>query len=312
MHIPVLLDEVTGYLRDSDARVIDGTAGDGGYIEKFLRKNSDSQVLGIDLDQASLDKLSMRLAQEGLGQRAKLVQGNFKNLKQIAEAAGFSGASFVILDLGFSSSQLDDPSRGLSFQAAGPLDMRFDRNLDLTAEQIVNDYSEKDLTRIFRDYGEERLAGKIAHELVRARTESKITDTLRLYEIIRQALPKPVAYKASDYARRIFQALRIAVNGELENLKKVLPDILDLLAPDGRMLVISFHSLEDRIVKEFMVEASRGCVCPPDFPTCICGKNPQLKILTKKPITATEAEIAKNPRSKPAKLRVAQKTNINN
>jgi 16S rRNA (cytosine1402-N4)-methyltransferase len=266
-----------------------------------------AKVLGIDLDQASLDKLSIVLAQEGLAQRTTLVQGNFKNIKAIAQDNSFVRVLGVVLDLGFSSAQLDDPGRGLSFQVAGPLDMRFDKSKNNTAEIIVNSYSLQQLAKIFKDYGEERLAHKIAAEIVRERSKKRISDTLELFEVIKQSLPKPVVYKASDYARRIFQALRIEVNDELNNLRKALPDVLDLLQPGGRMLVISFHSLEDRIVKGFFNEGAKGCICPPDFPTCVCGRNPLLKILTRKPVTATEQEIAENSRSRPAKLRVAQK-----
>lgn len=308
MHTPVLRDEVLHYIKpESGEKFIDGTVGDGGYIRQILTINSHAKILGIDLDHASLDKLSMQLAQEGLSQRVTLVSGNFSNLGEFAKEASFVPADGVILDLGFSSSQLDDPARGLSFQNNGPLDMRFNPNQRKDAREIVNNYSKEELTQIFREYGEEKLAAKIAGEIVAVRKHAEIQDTRQLFQIIEQALPKPVKHKVSDFARRVFQSLRIEVNDELNSLKKVLPEILEILAPGGRMLVISFHSLEDRIIKEFMVSASRGCVCPPDFPTCVCGKKPLMKVLTKKPITATESEIEQNPRSKPAKLRVAQK-----
>jgi 16S rRNA (cytosine1402-N4)-methyltransferase len=171
----------------------------------------------------------------------------------------------------------------------------------------VNTYHPKELAQVFREYGEEKLAGNIASEIIRIRRTKKFESTKELYDAIRESLPKPVVYKVNDFARRVFQALRIEVNQELENLKTALPDMLEILAPGGRMLVISFHSLEDRIVKEFFANRARGCVCPPDFPTCVCGKNPRLKILTKKPVTTKDDEIETNSRSKPAKLRVAQK-----
>ena len=305
-HIPVLLKEVLEFLPPGD-RFIDGTAGDGGYIKSILAKRPSSKVLGIDLDQTSLDKLKNELVAGNLHQRCILVQGNYKNVKYISQEENFQPVAGVILDLGFSSTQLDDPARGLSFQQDGPLDMRFDPSQKKTAEEIVSQYSPEALAKIFRDYGEEKHGFKIALGIVRARQKEKIRSTKKLFELIQETLPKPVVYKAADYARRIFQALRIEVNDELNNLKKVLPDILEILAPGGRMLVISFHSLEDRIVKEFIVEAAKGCICPPDFPQCVCGKNPLLKIISKKPIRATTEEISENPRSKPAKLRVAQK-----
>ncbi len=309
-HVPVLLNEVLKY---SDAgnlsELIDGTVGDGGYIQEIAKLNQTVRILGIDLDQTSLDKLSMRLARESVGQRVTLVPGNFKNIKHIASQHSFRNVSAIILDLGFSSSQLDDPTRGLAFGQSGPLDMRFDQNQTKTAADVVNKYEPARLTQIFREYGGEKLSSKIAHAIVRQRQKMKIDDTRQLFEIIRDALPKPVQYKAADFARRIFQALRIEVNDELNNLRRALPDILEILVPGGRMLIISFHSLEDRIVKEFMVEAARGCICPPDFPTCVCGREPKLKILTKKPVTAQKSEIERNSRSKPAKLRVAIKSN---
>lgn len=306
-HIPVLLEKISEFLPKDGKQYIDGTVGDGGMLREIIKVNPKAKVLGIDLDQASLDKLHMQFAQEGLSQNVTLAHGNFKNIKEIAGKAGFDQISAVILDLGFSSSQLDDSNRGLSFQTNGPLDMRLDPSQKKTAKEIVNTYSESQLAEVFTKYGEEKLARKIAHEIVRDRSHAEITNTTTLFEIIKKALPKPVAYKANDFARRVFQALRIEVNDEIGNLRSVLPDILDILAPGGCMMIISFHSLEDRIVKEFMVSSARGCVCPPDFPQCVCGKNPLVKILTKKPITATDAEIATNPRSKPAKLRIAQK-----
>jgi 16S rRNA (cytosine1402-N4)-methyltransferase len=307
-HIPVLLKEVLEYADVGQAKkVIDGTAGDGGYIREILKANSKVNVLGIDLDQTSLDKLGQRLALEGLSQNVSLVHGNYKDIKHIASEKSFLPADTIILDLGFSSSQLDDEMRGLSFQAAGPLDMRFDSSRGKTAADVVNTYHPKELAQVFREYGEEKLAGKIASEIIRIRRTKKFESTKELYDAIRESLPKPVVYKVNDFARRVFQALRIEVNQELENLKTALPDMLEILAPGGRMLVISFHSLEDRIVKEFFANRARGCVCPPDFPTCVCGKNPRLKILTKKPVTTKDDEIETNSRSKPAKLRVAQK-----
>lgn len=306
MHKPVLLNEVINFLQpDSGTLFVDGTAGDGGYIREILKNNPKSKVLGIDLDQASLDKLSMQLAQESLSQRTTLIHGNFAQIAHLANEHGFVPADAVILDLGFSSSQLDDETYGLSFQLSGPLDMRLDKSAKIRARDLVNKLSTSELAKTFAEFGEEKYSGKIASVIVREREKEPIETTGQLFALIEQALPKPVRYKASDSARRIFQALRIAVNNELDNLKKALPQILEILAPGGRMLVISFHSLEDRIVKEFLNDAAKGCICPPEFPTCVCGRNPLMKILTKKPVRATESEILNNSRSKPAKLRVA-------
>jgi 16S rRNA (cytosine1402-N4)-methyltransferase len=308
MHTPVLSKEVIDYLKpEVGQKFIDGTVGDGGYVHQILEINPAAKVLGIDLDQTSLDKLSMQLAHKSLGQRVTLVHGNFRDIKHWAEEKNFSKVSGVILDLGFSSSQLDDPTRGLSFQARGPLDMRFNQSQKKTASDIVNGYQRSELAKVFREYGEEKLANKIASEIVEERRKKKIEDTHDLVAVIESALPKPVKHKVSDFARRIFQSLRIEVNDELASLRKVLPDILEILEPGGRMLIISFHSLEDRIVKEFFATSAKGCICPPDFPTCVCGKDPLLKILTKKPVVATEAELEQNSRSKPAKLRAAIK-----
>ena len=306
-----MLKEVLHYSNIASAnRIIDGTVGDGGYIKEFLKASDTVVILGTDLDQVSLGKLRDEFASGNLSQRVKLVHSNFRNIKSVAEENQFVPVSAVILDLGFSSTQLDDPTRGLSFQSAGPLDMRFDSTQKKTAAEIINSYPPHQLAEVFRDYGEEKLASKIAADIIKDRAIHPFRTTVELFETIKRALPKPVVHKASDYARRVFQALRIETNDELENLRRVLPDVLEILEPGGRMLVISFHSLEDRIVKEFMVTQARGCVCPPDFPYCVCGKNPNLKILTKKPIVAAASEIAENSRSKPAKMRVAEKINL--
>lgn len=307
-HIPVLLEEVLEFSRARvGSRFVDGTAGDAGYIQAIAKLNPEAKILGIDLDQTSLDKHERELVQGNLFRNVTLVHGNYKNIKHIVKSHSLDPVSAVILDLGFSSSQLDDPARGLSFQVSGPLDMRFDPTSSKTAERIVNEYPEQDLVKIFREYGEEKLASKIAHKILETRAHKRIVDTRELYEVIQNSLPKPLIHKTSDFARRIFQALRIEVNDELENLRICLPDILDILEPGGRMLIISFHSLEDRIVKEFMVNAAKGCICPPDFPQCVCGKNPILRILTKKPVVAGPEEIKNNSRAKPAKLRAAEK-----
>jgi 16S rRNA (cytosine1402-N4)-methyltransferase len=299
MHIPVLPDEVLKQVAElNPKKLIDGTVGGGGYLKAILKQNPETKVLGIDLDQTSLGKLDTQLAQDGLAQKAKLVHGNFARIKEIVDQHSFNPVSMVILDLGFSSLQLDDPTRGLSFQSEGPLDMRYDQDRSLTAKAVVNEYSEFELTRIFKEYGEEKFAKRIAHKILKARTKS-IETTRQLREVI--------GNKSLDTVRRIFQAIRIEVNQELSNLINALPDIVDILEKGGRIIIVSFHSLEDRIVKEFFKQQADPCICPPEFPKCVCEKKPKLKIITKKPVIASPQEIARNPRSKPAKMRIAEK-----
>lgn len=307
-HIPVLLQEVLQYLNARNgAKFIDGTVGDGGYLRAILEWNSVAKVLGIDLDQTALDRLQSSIAQSGLGQRSILAHGNFADLKRIAIERSFYEVDGIILDLGFSSSQLDNPERGFSFQANGPLDMRLDLTATLTAADIVNRYPAERLQKIFKELGEEKFSKRIARRIVDVRKNSKLGTTGQLVNVIVDVLPRNVKYRAGDVARRIFQALRIETNQELENLQKVLPQTLELLKPGGRVVVISFHSLEDRMVKDFFRKAAKGCVCPPEFPECVCGKKSRIKILTKKPIIANKQEQTENPRSKPAKLRAIEK-----
>src|SRR3989344_3960508 len=313
MHIPVLLKEDLEYLNVKKGGVfIDGTVGGGGHTIEILKAHKNSKVLGIDLDQSSLDKLRERLVQEGLDQRCILVQGNYSQLQKIASQEGIAPVDGILLDLGFSSSQVDDTRRGFSFQSPGPLDMRFDSSSELTAGEIVNRYHEKDLARVLQQFGEERFARRIAIGIIKARKIKPIKSTEELAEIVRRAIPLPVRFKAKDNIRRVFQAIRIEVNSELENLKSALPQALSLLKTGGKLAVVSFHSLEDRIAKEFFNEQAKACVCPPEFPTCICGKSPSVKILTRKPIEAGEDEMKINSRSKPAKMRVLKKIKTNN
>jgi 16S rRNA (cytosine1402-N4)-methyltransferase len=232
---------------------------------------------------------------------------NYSFLEQIASDNGFTSVDAILLDLGYSSDQINDAKRGFSFQQPGSLDMRFDRNQSLTAQEVVNVYSEQKLKQIFKDYGEENFSFRIARALVQQRQNTPLTSTDQVVVVIQDALPKPVKHKFEDVARRIFQAIRIEVNHELENIERVLPQAVNLLRPQGRIAVIAFHSLEDRIVKKFFVEQSKDCVCPPEFPTCVCGKTSVLRVVTRKPVTASRDELQDNPRSKSAKLRVAEK-----
>jgi 16S rRNA (cytosine1402-N4)-methyltransferase len=308
-HIPVLSKEIVGFFKPGpDFTMIDCTAGAGGHIQAVLDASPKAKILGIDLDQTTAAELQKKFSKSGLDQNVTIIHGSYADLTQIAAENKFSQVDAILLDLGYSSMQIDDADRGFSFKSPGPLDMRFNKAQDLTAGEILNTYPETKLIQIFKTYGEEDFSNKIARAVGKQRQVSPIAGTDQVLELIRESLPKPVKHKAEDVARRIFQALRIEVNGELENVKKVLPQTLDLLKPGGYLAVISFHSLEDRIVKQFMVKEAAGCVCPPEFPTCICNKASNLRILTRKPITASEQEIAANPRSKPAKLRVAQRT----
>lgn len=306
-HIPVLLDEAISLLNPQpNQNFVDATLGGGGYTRALLEKIGPSgKVLAIDLDQTAIDlATSYQLKTKSLIP----VHGNFADIDQIVTNHKFNDISGIVADIGLSSYQLDASGRGISFQKKEPLDMRFDLSKDTSdAKFILNNHDEQDLIKIFEEYGEEKYAKAIARKIVSSRNEKPFHYTTDLVEAITEALPKPVKHLYADSCRRIFQALRIAVNHELENLERFLPKALDILAPGGRLVIVSFHSLEDRIVKQFFLKASRGCVCPIDFPECICGKSPLAKVLTKKIVTATEAELETNMRSKPAKLRAIQK-----
>lgn len=307
-HIPVLLDEVIGLLHPKPGQnFIDATLGGGGYSRAILeRVGSLGRVLSIDLDGAAVEHTqSLKLPSENW----IIVRGNFSHLDRIVKNHNFPPPDGIVADLGLSSHELETAGRGMSFQKDELLDMRFDLSQTKDAKFVLNNYSKEKLAEIFKEYGEERFGYQIAKNIERTKIQSgEIRRSSELYEIIRSSVPKQVRHKAADSARRIFQALRIEVNGELENLSVFLPKALDLLAPGGIMAVVSFHSLEDRIVKTFFAHSSRGCVCPPDFPQCICGKNPKARLLTKKGITASEAEISVNGKARSARLRAIIKT----
>ncbi|MCC7356180.1 MAG: 16S rRNA (cytosine(1402)-N(4))-methyltransferase RsmH [Candidatus Doudnabacteria bacterium] len=308
-HVPVLLNEVLEILQPSpEQHFVDGTLGGGGYSAALLERVAPSgKVLSIDLDQVAIDNYRTNLSDDQSA-RAIIHHGNFRDLDEIVEKHDFRDIAGIVADLGLSSYHIDASERGISFQKKEPLDMRFDVTKDTPdARFILNNHTEAELVKLFTDYGEEKFSRQIAHAIVRRRQETFLHYTTDLVEAIQEALPKPVKHLYQDSARRIFQALRIAVNHELESLEQFLPKALDLVAPGGKIVIISFHSLEDRIVKQFFVEAATGCICPPEFPICQCGRTPRAKILTKKPITATEQELLLNMRSKPAKLRAIQK-----
>ena len=304
--LSVLPEEVIRFLEPTDGKTyLDGTLGGGGHTSLILENAPGSQVIGIDRDQSALSAAAARLAE--YGDRVRLVHGDFAGVANHVRALGVEALDGFILDLGVSSHQLDTRERGFSFQQDAPLDMRMDISNGETAADLVNGLSEQELERIIGEYGEERWARRIASFIVRERTESPITTTFRLVDIIKGAVPKAKWDERIHPATRTFQALRIAVNTELDSLERGMRAALDLLKPGGRGVIISFHSLEDRIVKHIFREYAEGCTCPRQLPVCVCGKQPRVKILTGRPVTATQEETDSNPRARSAKLRAVVK-----
>ena len=305
-HKPVLLDACIQALNiRPDGVYVDGTLGRAGHSLEIARRLTTGRLICIDRDQAAIDAAQVRLAP--YLDRVTLVHSNFSELKEVLSAAGVSGADGMLFDLGVSSPQLDDASRGFSYMQDAPLDMRMDTAAPLTAYEVVNTWSQEELRRILYEYGEERYAPAIAKAIVRARETAPVKTTLELVEIIKGAMPPAALREKQHPAKRSFQAIRIAVNGELDALPPMLRAAVDGLNPGGRLAVITFHSLEDRIVKRTLAEQARGCTCPPEFPVCVCGKKPRIRLVNRKPITADQAELADNPRARSAKLRVAEK-----
>ena len=286
-------------------KYIDATVGGGGHTRALIEKGAS--VLAIDRDREVVERIGF------FSPKLRVVQGNFGHLQKIAEDWDFTNTDGVLFDLGLGSHQLDDPARGFSFQRSGPLDMRYNVGDKVTAEELVNKLSEKDLVSLFFKLGEERRFGKkIARAIVEERKAKKIHFTDELFDLIKAALPAKFRFRAGDVARKIFQSIRLEVNQELENFALALPQALDVVKVGGRIAVISFHSLEDRIVKKFFVALAKDCVCPPSFPVCRCMARARLRILTKKPITPSEQEIIRNSRARSAKLRVAEKLETKN
>ena len=306
IHKPVLLDECIAMLNiRPDGVYIDGTLGRAGHSKEIARRLTTGRLVCIDQDLAAI-----RAAEELLApwrDRVTLVHGNFSDLADILRRAEISGADGALFDLGVSSPQLDDASRGFSYMQDAPLDMRMDGTAALTAREVVNTWSCEELRRILYEYGEERYAPAIARAIVRTREERPVETTLELVEIIRGAMPPAGLREKQHPAKRSFQAIRIAVNGELDVLPPMLKAAVEGLNPGGRLAVITFHSLEDRIVKRTMQDLARGCTCPREFPVCVCGKKPKIRLVTRKPIVPGEAERAENPRARSAKLRTAEK-----
>ena len=305
-HVSVLLQEcIDGLNIKPDGIYVDGTLGGAGHSSQIAARLTTGRLIGIDRDQVALKAAGERLAP--YGDRVTLVHSNFCEIKQVLQQLGISGVDGILLDLGVSSPQLDDGERGFSYMADAPLDMRMNRSDALTAYHVVNQWSYEELRRILFDYGEERYAPKIAAAICNRREVKPIETTLELVDIIRGAMPAAALREKQHPAKRSFQAIRIAVNDELGSVEKVMRDAVDCLNPGGRLAIITFHSLEDRIVKVGMAEAAKGCTCPPSFPVCVCGKQPKVKLISRKPIVSGEEELERNPRARSAKLRVCEK-----
>lgn len=305
-HVSVLLDEcIEGLNIKPDGIYVDGTLGGAGHSYHIAEKLTTGRLIGIDRDPVALKAAGERLSP--FADRVTLVHSNFCRMGQVLQELGISGVDGILLDLGVSSPQLDDGSRGFSYMTDAPLDMRMDNGDALSADTVVNTWSYEELKRILYDYGEERYAPAIAAAIVRKREISPIRTTLELVDVIRSAMPPAALREKQHPAKRTFQAIRIAVNDELNSVSKAMDAAIPCLNPGGRLAVITFHSLEDRIVKNAMAAAAKGCICPPEFPVCVCGRKPQVTVLTRKPIVSGEEELERNPRARSAKLRICEK-----
>mgnify|MGYP000897984350 FL=1 len=306
-HKSVLLQECIDALNiRPDGIYLDGTLGGAGHSSQIARRLTEGgRLIGVDRDRTALAAAKERLAP--YADRVTLVHSNFAEIDAILDSLGIPAVDGMLFDLGVSSPQLDDASRGFSYMADAPLDMRMDKDDVLTAGEVVNTWPQGELRRILYDYGEERYAPQIAAAICRAREKAPVETTLELVDIIRSAMPAQALREKQHPAKRSFQAIRIAVNDELGAVSRMMQAAVGRLNPGGRLAVITFHSLEDRIVKSEMQQAARGCTCPPEFPVCVCGKKPLVKLVTRKPIVSSPAELEENPRARSAKLRVAEK-----
>lgn len=305
-HISVLYQETIDMLNiKEDGIYVDGTMGGAGHSLGICEKLSEEGIfIGIDQDDFVFDRAKVRL--ESTDCKKEFVKGNFHDIKEILMNLGINKIDGMMADLGVSSFQIDDETRGFSFKKDGPLDMRMDKSKSFSAKELVNTYSYEDLRRVISEYGEEQFAGNIAKHILKNREEKPIETTYELVEIIKNAIPKKFHQKKHP-AKKTFQAIRIEVNDEIDALKQSVEDMIDVLDKGGRLAVITFHSLEDRIVKKVFSEYAKGCTCPKEFPVCVCGNTPKVKVLTRKPLLPTEEEIEANPRSRSAKLRVIEK-----
>ncbi|MBQ7556644.1 MAG: 16S rRNA (cytosine(1402)-N(4))-methyltransferase RsmH [Lachnospiraceae bacterium] len=305
-HIPVMPKEVIEGLNvRPDGIYVDGTAGGGGHSGLIAEKLETGHLYSFDRDEDAVEAAGRRLSV--FGDRVSVIRDNYVNAVPALKELGVEAVDGILLDLGVSSHQFDDPERGFTYRCDAPLDMRMDKRQSVSAIDIVNKYSEEDLTRVIREYGEERYAPRIARAIVNARKDNEILTTGRLTEIIEDTVRPSMREKGVNPSRRTFQALRIAVNSELDNLREALPGFVEMLSTGGRICVITFHSLEDRIVKNCFKKAENPCTCPPSFPVCVCGNKSLGKVLTRKPVTASERELEENPRARSAKLRIFEK-----
>ena len=305
-HKPVLLEECLDGLNIRPGGVyLDGTLGRAGHSLEIVKRLAAGRLIAIDRDKAALDAAPARFGE--YLDRVTLVQGSFGGLAGILASLNVDGVDGMLFDLGVSSPQLDDGSRGFSYLQDAPLDMRMDQSAPLTARDVVNGWSQEELKRVLWQYGEERYAGPIAAAIARVRENAPIETTGQLAELIRSAMPAKARREKQHPAKRSFQAIRIAVNDELGELERLLECALEALNPGGRLAIISFHSLEDRLVKTAYARWARGCTCPPDFPVRVCGKTPRVKLVGRRPITAGEEELKENPRARSAKLRLAER-----
>ncbi|MGM9521728.1 MAG: 16S rRNA (cytosine(1402)-N(4))-methyltransferase RsmH [Oscillospiraceae bacterium] len=306
VHVPVLLEESIEGLNIVPSGVyVDGTLGRGGHSEQIVRRLKSGRLICIDRDETAIKEAGERLAP--YAGRITFVHANFRDIGGILDGLGIAAADGMLFDLGVSSPQLDDAERGFSYMTDAPLDMRMDKSSPVTAYQVVNSWDEQELKRILFQYGEERYAQRIAAEIVRRRRERPIATTFELVDAIKAAMPAAALREKQHPAKRCFQAIRIAVNDELDSLSDMLGTAMDRLSPGGRLAVISFHSLEDRIVKNAIRAKENGCTCPPGLPVCVCGFKKTMRSVTRKPIVPTEDEIRSNPRARSAKLRVAER-----
>ncbi len=308
-HESVLAKEILQYLHPrEDGLIVDGTLGNGGHTELILKNTAPGlRVLGIDRDEQAIERAGKRLAP--FRNRVTLIHGNFSDIKNILKKANVMNVDGLLLDLGVSSPQLDSPERGFSFMRNGPLDMRMDSTQKTTAADLLVKLSDEELVLVIKEYGEERFAKRIVRAIRKAQEQNPITTTLQLSNIVSGVTHTPRPAKIHP-ATRTFQALRIAVNNELEHIKSALSDSLEVLSASARIMVISFHSLEDRIVKNFFKDEEKGCVCPPRLPVCACGHKTRLKIITRRPVTPASEEVKRNPRASSSKLRVAERVYV--
>ncbi len=307
-HTSVLLTETIEYLNiRPEGTYVDGTLGGGGHAAWVCRRLSDTgRLIGIDQDEDAIRAASENL--KSFGDKVTVIRSNYEHMREALAQVSVDKVDGILLDLGVSSYQLDDPDRGFTYRVEdAPLDMRMDQRQAMTAKDVVNGYSEMELYRIIRDYGEDRFAKNIAKHIVQARQDKPIETTGQLNEVIRAAIPARVRASGGHPSKRTYQAIRIELNRELEVLANSLDDMIDLLHPGGRICIITFHSLEDRIVKSSFKKNENPCTCPSDFPVCVCGRKPKVKLITRKPIVSGEEELAENPRARSAKLRVAEK-----